>query len=357
MASLWFCKVLGQEVGPVSFQNLAEMVRSGTLKEEDRVRRRGSGEWIPAREVIGLFRAAEAQVARAAPAAEKTQVAPAPGKTQEPAQPRPAQPPPTRPRRPAKRQVLLGIGLVVAMLVVVGLVTAWRSGRSERFPEPQAGKPRPANGKVLASGNDAVGYEWDFRQGIDNQNMELMGGAAQPDLCMTTADGLRFLIPPGQDKIIHGALRLPFRVQGDFQLTVGYTIFSLPKAEPGCIAGLKVAVWDVEGQWASIERQHLDDLGETYMLHRAYKEGEKYRHDAEFTPAGAASGKLRLQRAGSTLHFAVAEGQSDEFVELRAVEFTSDDLADVRLAAQTEGSTTGIDIAWTNVEIRTDAPP
>jgi hypothetical protein len=351
MASQWFCKVLGQEMGPVSFPDMAEMVRSGTLKEDDPVRRKGTPDWIPAREVIGLFRAAKTQPAQAAPAAGETEGVSAPSETEEPAQP-PAQPP-----RIAKRQVMLGIGLVVAMLLVVGLVTAWRSGRSERFPEPQTGKPRPADGKVLASGGAASRFEWDFRQGIDAQNMQLMGGAAQPDLCMATDQGLRFMIPPGQDKIIHGALRIPFRVQGDFQVTVGYTIFSLPKAEPGCIAGLKVAVWDVQGQWASIERQHLDDVGETYMLHRAYKEGDKYRHDAEFAPAGAVSGKLRLQRSGSTLRFAVAEGESDEFVELRTVEFTSDDLADVRLAAQTEGSTTGIDVAWKNVDIRADAPP
>ena len=351
MASQWFCKVLGQEVGPVSFPNMAEMVRSGTLKEDDRVRRKGSQDWIPAREVIGLFRAAKAQAAQAAPAAGKTKGVSAPGKTEEPAQP------PARPPRIAKRQVLLGIGLVVAMLLVVGLVTAWRSSTSARFPEPQTGKPRPADGKVLASGGAASRFEWDFRQGIDDQNMQLMGGAAQPDLCMATDQGLRFMIPPGQDKIIHGALRIPFRVQGDFQVTVGYTIFSLPKAEPGCVAGLKVAVWDVQGQWASIERQHLHEVGETYMLHRAYKEGEQYRHEAEFTPAGAASGKLRLQRSGSTLRFAVAEGESDEFVELRTMEFTSDDLADVRLAAQTEGSTTGIDVAWKDVEIRTDPAP
>ncbi len=151
MASLWFCKVLGQEVGPVSFEDMAEMVRSGTLKEEDRVRRRGSGEWIAAREVVGLFRAPKAQPAQAAPAVGKTEAASAPGKTQEPGQPRPAQPPPARPRRTITRQVLLGIGLVAAMLLVVGLVTAWRSGRRRRFPEPRVGKPRPAPETPLAS--------------------------------------------------------------------------------------------------------------------------------------------------------------------------------------------------------------
>ena len=58
MASQWFCKILGREVGPLSFQELAGMLRSRTLTEEDPVRREGAHEWTPAREVIGLLRAA-----------------------------------------------------------------------------------------------------------------------------------------------------------------------------------------------------------------------------------------------------------------------------------------------------------
>jgi hypothetical protein len=351
MASQWYCKVLGQEVGPVGFREMAEMVRSGTLKQADQVRRKGTAEWIAAGEVIGLFRETKRQPAQAPPAAAAPKPAPAPDKPS--TEDRPAAPR----GRIQKRQVVAGAGLVLGLLLLVVLVSAWRSRQRERFPEPQAGRPRPDPDKVLASGADTEQFAWDFRQGIDSENMRLMGGAAQPDLCMATDQGLRFTIPPGQDRIVHSGLRLPFRVQGDFQVTVGYTIFSMPRAEPGCVAGLKVAVWDVEEQWASIERQHRAELGETYMLHRAHKEGGRYRHEVEHVPAGSQSGKLRLQRSGSTLRLAVAEGPSDEFVELRTMEFTSNDLADVRLAAQTEGSMTGIDVAWTEVEIRTDAPP
>jgi hypothetical protein len=128
---------LGQEVGPVSFQDMAEMVRAGTLKEDDQVRRKGTSQWIPAREVVGLFREAKKQPARTAPAGGQTKPASPPGEPDAQAHPEP------QPRRSSKRQVLLAVGIVAAMILVMGLVTAWRSGRSERFPEPQAGKPRP----------------------------------------------------------------------------------------------------------------------------------------------------------------------------------------------------------------------
>ena len=99
MASQWFCKVLGQEVGPVGFRDMAEMVRAGTLKEADQVRRKGTSEWIPARDVIGLFRAAKKEPAQAAPAAPEPKPPLAPD--QPPAKGQPAAPP----RRIRKRHV------------------------------------------------------------------------------------------------------------------------------------------------------------------------------------------------------------------------------------------------------------
>ena len=68
MASRWFYKAFDQELGPVSFQDLAEMVRAGTLTEDDRVRREFSEDWTRARDVIGLFRAAKAGPPAATPA-------------------------------------------------------------------------------------------------------------------------------------------------------------------------------------------------------------------------------------------------------------------------------------------------
>ena len=70
MASKWLCKVLGQQVGPVSFREMAEMVRSGTLKEDDPVRREGASQWTRAGEVIGLFRAAAKEPAQTRPQAK-----------------------------------------------------------------------------------------------------------------------------------------------------------------------------------------------------------------------------------------------------------------------------------------------
>ena len=50
-------------MGPVSFQELAEIVRVGTITEDDHVRREIGGDWIRAGDVIGLFHVAQNQAA------------------------------------------------------------------------------------------------------------------------------------------------------------------------------------------------------------------------------------------------------------------------------------------------------
>lgn len=67
MASRWFYRLFDQELGPVGFQDLAQMVAKGTLTEDDRVRREFSEDWIAARDVIGLLRAAQAEPSRPTP--------------------------------------------------------------------------------------------------------------------------------------------------------------------------------------------------------------------------------------------------------------------------------------------------
>ncbi len=136
MASQWFCKVLGQEVGPVGFGEMAEMVRAGTLKEDDLVRREGTTPWTRAGEVIGLFRTAAKEATQATPDA-KAEPRPvrAPAKTKE------AEPPAERRRRFGRRRALLAAALVVVLVLLVAGVSTWRATRRERFPEPRPRSP------------------------------------------------------------------------------------------------------------------------------------------------------------------------------------------------------------------------
>jgi len=50
----WFCQTLGQELGPMSFEELMQLAENGTLQADDMVRRKSDGNWKPAADVPEL---------------------------------------------------------------------------------------------------------------------------------------------------------------------------------------------------------------------------------------------------------------------------------------------------------------
>jgi hypothetical protein len=150
MASRWFYRVFDQEIGPASFQDLAEMVRAGTLTKEDRVRREFSEDWIAAWDVIGLFRAAQAKSADDKP--PEPEPAPDPPN----ATPRPvekaAAAPVRGPRRRKTPRIGLRVGIAVAIVLVVATIAGyefWSHRRSRVFPESALNRPRPADRQTI----------------------------------------------------------------------------------------------------------------------------------------------------------------------------------------------------------------
>jgi len=152
MPSRWFHKVGEREIGPLTFQDLAGMIRSGTLTEDSRVRREHTEEWVAARDVIGLSRAAQTLPAAGAAPAES--------------QPAPPQPKPDAPKTassatPAQRRrrsrlpvgprtlIAGAVGLVVVLMVLVVGYPWWARRAARRFPESALNRPRPVDRQAL----------------------------------------------------------------------------------------------------------------------------------------------------------------------------------------------------------------
>lgn len=55
MATQWFCKIMGDEQGPMSARQLQAIAHSGRLAIDDLVRKHSDGVWVRAENVIGLF--------------------------------------------------------------------------------------------------------------------------------------------------------------------------------------------------------------------------------------------------------------------------------------------------------------
>ena len=377
MASQWFCKVLGQELGPVSFREMAEMARAGTLKEDDPVRREGTSQWTRAGEVIGLFRAAAKERPQAPPQAKaEPQPAQAPSQTKE------AQPPPTGPQRIGLRQVFLAGGLVVGLLLLVVAVSAWRANRRERFPEPSQAPPPVVQPDLLGSlvanrsstasspvpdgpvpepvSADASPLKarltLDFREGFETQLIELVGGSPPDQHFAIEPGGLRITVPDDSD-VDYFAADVKVRVKGDFRITARYVILNMPPPQGGFGSGVSLWVEDAQGERAAVERRHREREGHVFGSYRGRcQQDGTYLHSAPLreTSSEALSGWLRLARVGKEIRYQVAGPHVERFTQIHEEEFTDDEVVRVRVVVQTGGSSTGVDAICSYFDVQAE---
>ena len=55
MATQWYCRLMGTELGPFTSKQLLEMARSHQLMPDDSVKKEADGMWVAAHRVKGLF--------------------------------------------------------------------------------------------------------------------------------------------------------------------------------------------------------------------------------------------------------------------------------------------------------------
>ena len=55
MANEWYAQEMGEEIGPLTYNDLRQMVASGRITPLSHVRKSKSGEWVLARRIRGLF--------------------------------------------------------------------------------------------------------------------------------------------------------------------------------------------------------------------------------------------------------------------------------------------------------------
>jgi len=387
MASQWFCKVLGQEIGPVGFREMVEMVRAGTLKEDNRIRRDGTSQWIGAKEVIGLFRAAAKEPAQGAPSA-KTEPKPieAAGKTKQ------ASGAPVQPRRAGRRRVLLAAGLVVGLVLLVVGVSAWRATRRERFPEPRrsgvpvvqedllapiaanrastASIPVPKDPVPQAAGDDVAGlkdrFTLDFRKDFETQAIEpiaMMTPGADTTLRPSAVEqfavepaGVRVTIPNGSPVGYSGG-SLRIRLRGDFQITARYTILNLEPPTGGYGTGVGISVEETGGERAALQRMIRVEEGHVFLGVRGERrEGGAYAYRSQFhdTSSEALAGWMRLERVGSSIRYQIAAPHGERFVQIHEAAFPPGDVVKVLFKAQTGHSPTAVDVVWSYYDVHAE---
>ncbi len=387
MASQWFCEVLGQEIGPVGFREMVEMVRAGTLKEDDRIRRDGTSEWIRAQEVIGLFRAATKEPAKAQPQAKaQAKPTPAPVKAKE------GQRPSAEPPRIGRRRVVLAGGFVLGLVILVTGISVWRANRRQTLPEARQRGPRVVHDDPLApllaersstaltpvpddplpqpAGADVAGlkaqFTLDFREDFETQAINLFAKARPGGDTMTRPSavdqfavepaGLRMTIPSGSPvELCRGDLRI--RLQGDFQITARYTILNLERPTGGYGSGVGITVEETGGEQASLQRLIYAPQRHVFAAVRGQRREDGtygYRKQRLNTSSEALSGWLRLARVGSSVRYQIAAPHSEQFLQFHEDDFPLGDVGRVMFKNQPGRSPTAVDVVWSYLDVQAE---
>jgi hypothetical protein len=188
---------------------------------------------------------------------------------------------------------------------------------------------------------------------FDGDKLRLIGPAAG-DLLKPGSEGLDAQVPVAAAKEAVG-FGPRFRVSGDFSITATYSILSFSAAQNGFGIGPHIYLLTDGDESATIARLQRVKEGHVYQASYAtMNESGKRQHHPRFSPAAGTSGKLRITRAGDTLHFLVADDDTNEFRELRTVRFNVHDLKMVRFGVDHDGAQGPLEVLWTNISIGAD---
>lgn len=209
----------------------------------------------------------------------------------------------------------------------------------------------------------AESYQQKFDGQFDYQKLKLFGTDTPTNHCKLTDDGVRITFQSTKEKRIPvtGVItQFPFK--GDFVATGTYEILDIPKPEEGFGAGVTMVIHEQSGKWASLQRVHHPRKGQIYVAHDAAPSqdpasNEKYKHSVAQQKASSDTGKVRLERHGTTLKYFVADGEDQPFKEIRSIEFPDGEIRDLELATQTGKSPASIDILWKEFTLEHDIQP
>lgn len=214
---------------------------------------------------------------------------------------------------------------------------------------------------ALTPGQLSEEFVYEFRSAPTlHPALQLFGPSADL-LARMESEGLRIRLPAQRPQPGSGVGITPrFAISGDFEITASYDLVSAEQATKG--RGSGVSLYLVIGEpmqaAATLGRVNRPEEGESYVLWRALRKEKREGGDRmHILPAKVNTGKLRLARSGSQLHYLVAEGKSQDFRELAREEFARGDVRLLRLAANTGESPTALDVRLRDLRIRAERLP
>lgn len=179
-------------------------------------------------------------------------------------------------------------------------------------------------------------YTWDFRNGhFDNLSLVPIGPGAV-NLLQPTSDGLRISIPAGHDvKSVGFSPR--FKIRGDFEITVDFTILhrTRPRSGSGTGPNIYLSMGSTTDPAASLGRQLRPDGRDIYGAFAARVDAGQRIPTARLfdvpNPGMTSGGSLRLQRSDKEITYFVSDKSRPTFRSLATQIVSESDVTLVRI--------------------------
>ncbi len=200
-------------------------------------------------------------------------------------------------------------------------------------------------------------YDLSFlRKNYDVRWLRIAAPGGATTLVRPDPRGVRVTIPEKLGDSV--AIETKFGLRGDFDVRASFEVLSIQKPTIGFGVGPELLV-KPPGDWdklASVSRfvNPKDTIISAVFLRKI--DGETIVQ-GNWPQTMIKKGTFRLVRTGPTMHYLIANGDSQDFVELFQAEFGTEDLEMVRLGAVTGRSPSSADVLFSHLSIHAEELP
>ena len=232
-----------------------------------------------------------------------------------------------------------------------GLFSMFPGGNDQNKPAGENDKPE----KQEKQEHVAV----DFRRGLENYPYLSPIGPAFESVATTDARGLHIKLAADRENTDRLCLEWSWRLQGNFDIVLGYELLLVGEPVPQYGAGLGLRLWfeSPAELSASLSRRRRPN-GERFGAHRILRgpdDKEQYL-DNKDEKANRIRGQLRFTRTGSQVQYLVAEeGEKPRLIQ--SLDIGPEDVQKLQVSCDTMYTHTALEVRFTELDIRADKIP
>lgn len=197
-------------------------------------------------------------------------------------------------------------------------------------------------------------FSYNLSKQASNRSVFNYIGTNRKSLGEPTNHGIIITVPDDQSGKSQVGLETKFKVSGDFELTLNYDLLDTSPPEKGYGAGVMLRLLQVDGLRINFSRSLKSDGTHKFSTAVWRNQKGQWVPDVERFPARHSNGQMRIVRQGGTLRFLAADGDSEEFKELRKIYFGADPLKSVAIYGDSGGDSNPIKVLLKTFSMKAD---